>query len=649
MADSCGGHAVVAARRTRVPTFTVVTSTEDSAHRPNGDAASASTRPDERSPASPTVAGDGAGRAGDWAGPPPPHLALQTRPEALLLDFGGVVFQTAKRSAGWAEVAERVADELARAGHRIPVVDLEAMLRGGHTALKHWKNAQSRRLEPTELTHREIWRDFYASPLPRAAREVLVGSAGTLQAFLTTTLTEHVVRSGIPELLSLADSLGVRLGIVSNAHSGRAHRAVLDRHGLADAFGVQVYSDEVGIRKPHPGMITLAAHALGTTAARSWYVGDTLDRDVVAGRRAGVAAVMLTRHHHTDNPPFSVTDRADATFDTPEGLVPLLAASAPPRTGAAVVAEPDATDRDPMLPSAILLDHGGVIAVSVPDVEARAAFARLLADRLTRAGWAISGQDAAQVLSTARARHKVWKSTNETGKQPGSGAEVPEVDAATFWVQLAAPRLLELLAAGGHAGDGVLAWLRAEAHALMTAYARAKSRPTVRSGIRELLEAARIHGVPVGVVSNTVNGRAVREELAEAGIEHLIGAHVYSDELGRRKPDPQLPLAALRALAADPARAVLVGDKPHRDVAAARAAGIGTAVLVRGGSTSDADIDELLGAADPAGGLLRPDHTIAEIGDLIELIFGEARGLAIEQRPTDRSAPADPVEPTHRR
>lgn len=82
--------------------------------------------------------------------------------------------------------------------------------------------------------------------------------------------------------------------MVSNAHSGRSHRTLLREAGLEDHFGVQVYSDEVGIRKPHPEMIALAARALGTVPERCWYVGDTQDRDVVAGRRAGVAAVLLT-------------------------------------------------------------------------------------------------------------------------------------------------------------------------------------------------------------------------------------------------------------------------------------------------------------------------------------------------------------------
>jgi HAD superfamily hydrolase (TIGR01509 family) len=530
---------------------------------------------------------------------------LRTLPEALLLDFGGVVFATRKRPEAWAEVVDQVGELLARAGHHIPAHVLEQALRGGDKALKDWKNASSRRRNPRELTHREIWSDFYAAPLPEPAREVLIGSAGVLQAQLTATLATHTVRPGIRELLAVAQQRGVRLGIVSNAHSGRAHRALLAAHGLDESFGVQVYSDEVGIRKPHPGMIELAATALGTCAARSWYVGDTFDRDVVAGRRAGVGAVMLTRHHHTDNPPFPVAEDADAVFDTPEGLAALLQ-HAQPETRSSPT--PSAVRIAPTRPSALLLDHGGVIAVSVPDAALRRAFASQLSQQLARAGYPITVEQAAEVVVAAQARHKQWKADHS------DDAGMSEIDATTFWVELAGPAVTSLLPTSRHAG--ALAWLRAEAHQLMVGYARAKSRPTVRPGVPELLDKARALGVPVAVVSNTVNGRAVREELDEAGLVHLIGVHVYSDELGRRKPDPLMPATALRALAADPAHAWFVGDKPHRDVAAARAAGVGTVVLVRGGSSTDAELDD-------APAHLRPDHVISEMGDLIALALPE--------------------------
>ncbi|GII98854.1 HAD superfamily hydrolase (TIGR01509 family)/HAD superfamily hydrolase (TIGR01549 family) [Sediminihabitans luteus] len=542
-------------------------------------------------------------------------LGLRTRPDALLLDFGGVVFETTKRPEALRGVAAELADELARAGHDVPADRLHDVLAGGLRALKDWKNAASRRLEPAELDHRTIVREFLCSPLPAPQREVLAGSAGSILQRLTAELSEHVVRPGILELLRTAQELGVRLGIVSNAHSGRAHRALLDAHGLADAFGVQVYSDEVGLRKPHPGIIDLAAQALGTTSARTWYVGDTQDRDVVAGRRAGVSAVVLTRHHRTDTPPYPVDERADAVLDTPAGLVALLRDAVPAvRAVPAVPGKPAASvpaaapagsasaSPCPTPPSALLLDHGGVLVTSVPEDAARRAFAAHLAHRLTVAGYPVDADAALAAVDAGRARHKAWKLENEAAHAPGC---VPEIDATTYWVDLVGPSLVAL-------GPGVPAWLRSEAHALMVEHARSKSTPTLRPGVRALLEHARAQRVPVAIVSNTVCGRAVREEVERFGLGHLVGVHVYSDELGVRKPDPATARAALAALGVDPASAWFVGDKPHRDVLAARGAGVGTVVLVRGGSTPD----DVLDALDPA---LAPDHLVTEVDELLDL------------------------------
>ncbi|MFD1717647.1 HAD family hydrolase [Georgenia deserti] len=542
---------------------------------------------------------------------------LRTRPEVLLLDFGGVVFATRRRAEGMTEVAERVSSLLAHASHEHHVADLVTMLEGGKRALGDWKNSQSRRREPTELDHRTIWRDFYGAPLPLAQRELLAGHAEELQMMMTLHLTEHSVRPGIVDLLGVAANLGIPVGIVSNTHSGRAHRAVLDRSGLTDRFAVQVYSDEVGVRKPHPGIIALAARALGTTASSSWYVGDTFDRDVVAGRRAGVAAVVLTRHHKTDHPPFPVAERADLVLDDPRGLVPLLEEASPTRPSGPARSRADASARDLTAaagsrpPSALLLDHGGVISTSQVDTAGLQRFAALLAGRLTAAGHPTSPREAARALAAARRGHKQWKQAHETTRD----GVVPEIDPATFWADLVAPALPGL-------PEAVAAWMRAESHDLMYFYARAKSVRTIRPGVAALLERAARAGVPVGIVSNTVSGRAVRAELDRLGVLDLIAAHAYSDEVGRRKPDPAGVHSVLTALDADPAQAWFVGDKPHRDVPAARRAGVGTVVLVRGGSTPDDTLDRLVGGA-PSEQL--PDHVITEMTELLDLALPHSR------------------------
>lgn len=541
---------------------------------------------------------------------PTSPTGLHRRPVGLLLDFGGVLFQTTKRATGRRDAAAMLSAVLRQAGHDVPPERMHTSLDAGLRALKDWKNSAGRRREPAELAPREIWCDFLASDLPAPVRATLAADAAGLLDRITPLLSDHDVRPGALELLRTAARLGVRVGIVSNAHSGRAHRALLVRHGLAGFIGVQVYSDEVGIRKPHPRMITLAAEALGTTAEQCWYVGDTLDRDVVAGRRAAVGAVVLTRSQHTDEPPYPVEDTADAIYDTPEGLIAVLHASLPASDTASITASDTApaaapaTPADPTVPpAAILLDHGGVISTSVKDPAAQRRFGFTLATRMRAAG--LPGDDSTIVtaIETAKFRHHQWKDRADAAEG------VPEISPREFWCDLV----------GADLGPDETAWLRAEAAELSFEYAAIKSSTSIRPGVRELLDRARSAGIPVGIVSNTLSGRAVRQRLAAAGIEDRFAVQIYSDELGRRKPDSSMPAEVVTALGVAAEQCWFVGDKPDRDMAAAHAVGIRLAVLVRGGSLDDAAVDR----AATLDGPELPDLIVDSILDL-DRVLGDA-------------------------
>src|SRR5204863_475001 len=81
-------------------------------------------------------------------------------------------------------------------------------------------------------------------------------------------------------------------------------------------------------------------------------------------------------------------------------------------------------------------------------------------------------------------------------------------------------------------------------------------------------------GYTLAVVSNTMRtpGATLRRLLEQYGLLACFTHTVFSDETGVRKPDPAIFLGALRALGADPARAIHVGDDAILDVEGARAA-----------------------------------------------------------------------------
>lgn len=80
-------------------------------------------------------------------------------------------------------------------------------------------------------------------------------------------------------------------------------------------------------------------------------------------------------------------------------------------------------------------------------------------------------------------------------------------------------------------------------------------------GGRELLQALRERGLGTGLCSNAIfPGDLMRRQLAVNGLDRLLDATVFSTDVGRRKPAPEIYLAALRALGTRPQTTLFVGD-----------------------------------------------------------------------------------------
>jgi putative hydrolase of the HAD superfamily len=82
-----------------------------------------------------------------------------------------------------------------------------------------------------------------------------------------------------------------RLGIVSNFYGNLAQ--VCDDAGIRPLFGALVDSAEVGCTKPAPRIFQLALDALGVSAAKATFVGDSLPRDMAGARGVGMPHIWL--------------------------------------------------------------------------------------------------------------------------------------------------------------------------------------------------------------------------------------------------------------------------------------------------------------------------------------------------------------------
>lgn len=107
-----------------------------------------------------------------------------------------------------------------------------------------------------------------------------------------------------PDCLSTLAGLqarGYRLGVQSNTF--RDHRPRFVEDGLMPFFEVCVLSHESGLWKPDPAAFTDACARLGSDPARTLYVGDKWEIDVLPARRAGLQAAF-----------FEVPERAPASL-----------------------------------------------------------------------------------------------------------------------------------------------------------------------------------------------------------------------------------------------------------------------------------------------------------------------------------------------
>ena len=101
---------------------------------------------------------------------------------------------------------------------------------------------------------------------------------------------------------------------------------------------------------------------------------------------------------------------------------------------------------------------------------------------------------------------------------------------------------------------------------------------SVLASAQALLEALRVRGIKTGLVANSWPdpGRVLRRDAEAFGLAELLDAFVYSEEVGMRKPDPEIFLHACRQLDVEAVATMYVGDNLLTDVQGAANVGMTT-------------------------------------------------------------------------
>jgi putative hydrolase of the HAD superfamily len=116
------------------------------------------------------------------------------------------------------------------------------------------------------------------------------------EAILTPAIKHRpTMMLGAVDALKDLKALGMPVGLISNtgATPGYVLRKILDDFGLLQHMDNTVFSDEVELAKPAPGIFEGALEEFGLEPAEAVFVGDQPVLDVLGARRAGLWMVQL--------------------------------------------------------------------------------------------------------------------------------------------------------------------------------------------------------------------------------------------------------------------------------------------------------------------------------------------------------------------
>lgn len=215
------------------------------------------------------------------------------------------------------------------AAHARRVAELHRVAaKAGHATTRE---EATRAFDSAWLRHMELWRDEQATGAVEMARwslEILgiepndIAFDHLVHHWQQASHTHVEALDGGRLLLQRLCSLGMRTALVCDTGltPGRVVRWHLERKGLLEFLDVQIFSDEVGVPKPHPRMFHAALESLRVAPERCVHVGDLRRTDVAGGRGVGMGTVRL-RARFDD---LEALPEADAVADTHAHLGSLL-------------------------------------------------------------------------------------------------------------------------------------------------------------------------------------------------------------------------------------------------------------------------------------------------------------------------------------
>jgi len=208
---------------------------------------------------------------------------MKNRIDAILFDMGGTLRRTARRTRDEKyQVIQRIMELIGMQGS---VEEFSRRLSRRAKAYKHW--AEQTRIE---LNESDLWTQWMLPDFPAGQIKPV---AVQLNQLYREALGLRVIFPESREVVLELFRRGYRLGLVSNTTSSVEVPALLKELEITGCFETVVLSTVIGKRKPDPSILLAATQKMSVVPEYCVYIGDRIDRDVAAARRAGFAKAII--------------------------------------------------------------------------------------------------------------------------------------------------------------------------------------------------------------------------------------------------------------------------------------------------------------------------------------------------------------------
>lgn len=229
--------------------------------------------------------------------------------KAVLFDVGGTILTTENNEKFRTDFAERLSKRLEDYGIFLntPYEELGKMLHENAEEYKH--RSEKTKEESPQL---QIWSEYYLRDF-EIPKEKLAPIVEELSFLYDYSRVKLMRRPGLNDCIEQLSQMGMRLGVISNVISTSFAPHILKEYGIDKYMECVLLSSETIVRKPDAAIFGIALDKMGLSPSEMCYVGDTISRDVLGSRNAGLGLCIQIK-----NPAIAHRDAAFTGADAPK-------------------------------------------------------------------------------------------------------------------------------------------------------------------------------------------------------------------------------------------------------------------------------------------------------------------------------------------